>query len=110
MHVYNYECVFWCGYGNRRHPGPDHSSIHLPTPLTVYRPPAEQRVLPCFHKFHVACIDEWLARKKLCPLCNTSIDVIMRPPEAFLEEQEQGQQQQQQAPGGGGGEARAMHA
>lgn len=47
----------------------------------------EQRVLPCFHRFHVACIDAWLARKKLCPLCNTSIDVILQPPDQFLAEQ-----------------------
>ena len=47
-----------------------------------HKPPtkhAEQRVLPCFHRFHVACIDAWLQRKKLCPLCNTSIEVILSP-------------------------------
>jgi len=33
------------------------------------------RTLPCLHSFHAPCIDEWLGRKRLCPLCKTSIDV-----------------------------------
>eukprot|EP00943_MAST-04B_sp_MAST-4B-sp1_P008497 g8497.t1 len=27
------------------------------------------RVLPCFHKFHVKCIDRWLKQSKFCPTC-----------------------------------------
>lgn len=32
------------------------------------------KVLPCGHSgFHVACIDQWLARETYCPLCKQSV-------------------------------------
>jgi hypothetical protein len=33
------------------------------------------RTLPCFHRFHVACCDDWLALSKSCPLCKTPVDI-----------------------------------
>jgi len=32
------------------------------------------RTLPCLHTFHAECAEEWLKKKKLCPLCNFAID------------------------------------
>ena len=32
------------------------------------------RVLRCGHMFHADCVEEWLKKKKLCPLCNFPID------------------------------------
>lgn len=30
------------------------------------------RALPCMHKYHRACVDDWLARSSCCPECNTN--------------------------------------
>ena len=32
------------------------------------------RSLPCMHTFHAACAEEWLQKKKVCPLCQFPID------------------------------------
>jgi len=32
------------------------------------------RTLPCLHTFHAECAEEWLKKKKVCPLCQFSID------------------------------------
>jgi hypothetical protein len=42
--------------------------------LGPYEPGESLRMLPCFHRFHRECIDEWFERSKLCPLCNTDIE------------------------------------
>ncbi|CAE7568262.1 RNF43, partial [Symbiodinium pilosum] len=31
------------------------------------------RILPCFHRYHQGCIDEWLGRSDECPLCKFRI-------------------------------------
>jgi len=35
---------------------------------------ASVRTLPCLHTFHAECAEEWLKKKKVCPLCQFSID------------------------------------
>ena len=33
------------------------------------------KLLECTHRFHSACIGEWLARKDTCPLCVTRVNI-----------------------------------
>ena len=32
-----------------------------------------QRVLPCAHKFHAACVDRWLSNHDTCPTCRSQV-------------------------------------
>jgi hypothetical protein len=41
--------------------------------LAALRGGDECRRLPCLHAFHVACVDGWLARSRLCPVCKADV-------------------------------------
>eukprot|EP01084_Bolivina_argentea_P012071 22631_1 len=41
--------------------------------IQEYRMNDHVKTLPCFHFYHVACIDEWLINKPLCPVCKQCI-------------------------------------
>jgi len=36
------------------------------------------RQLPCRHEFHQGCIDKWLAKRKVCPLCMQNVELPSR--------------------------------
>ena len=40
--------------------------------LEAYRVGDEVRTIPCFHTFHVGCIDPWLSERAECPVCKHS--------------------------------------
>mmetsp|Transcript_61218 Transcript_61218/g.132527 ORF Transcript_61218/g.132527 Transcript_61218/m.132527 type:complete len:292 (-) Transcript_61218:177-1052(-) len=46
------------------------------------------RQLPCCHNFHRACIDKWLKRNKVCPLCLQDIEEPPTPHVARHKEKE----------------------
>ena len=31
------------------------------------------RHLPCFHQFHMRCIDRWLRSSSVCPICKVPV-------------------------------------
>jgi hypothetical protein len=33
------------------------------------------RVLPCFHRYHTGCVDNWFARSRCCPVCKHDVTV-----------------------------------
>ncbi|XP_063675228.1 mucin-5AC-like isoform X4 [Bolinopsis microptera] len=41
------------------------------------------RLLPCCHIYHFGCVDNWLKRKKTCPMCRSPIDD--KPTKMYLE-------------------------
>lgn len=42
--------------------------------MDEFREGDKQRMLPCFHRFHAGCVDQWLRAKGSCPTCKHNID------------------------------------
>lgn len=40
----------------------------------IYEEGENLRVLPCGHRFHAECVDQWLTKKSFCPYCRHSIE------------------------------------
>lgn len=51
--------------------------------MTDLEPGDPIRILPCRHAFHPECIDEWLLRSPLCPLCKSNLSE--RTPDALMD-------------------------
>lgn len=49
-------------------------SMSCPICMEDFKQGDEQMTLPCFHKFHRGCSDEWLHRQGTCPICKHRVD------------------------------------
>ena len=64
--------------------------------LSNYEVGEKVSALPCFHCFHTKCIDDWIIRKRLCPICKFELtlksiigeDIIKQYMEKREEEEE----------------------
>lgn len=41
--------------------------------LEDFEPTHKMRTLPCFHSFHAGCVEEWLEKNRVCPICQFDI-------------------------------------
>lgn len=61
---------------NSNHIGNTANHSHIP-PCTVclleFEEGDECRYLPCMHFFHRRCIDTWISRSSLCPICRKDV-------------------------------------
>lgn len=51
----------------------DTELTQCPICLCDYESGDDVRTLPCFHYFHVSCIDSWLNQHSVCPLCKNDV-------------------------------------
>ncbi|KAL8158389.1 hypothetical protein AgCh_002905 [Apium graveolens] len=83
----DYEMLLALDENNDRHGGASAAQINALPESTVQTDNFEEcsicletptigdtiRHLPCLHKFHKDCIDEWVRRKTSCPICKSSV-------------------------------------
>ncbi|CAK69365.1 unnamed protein product (macronuclear) [Paramecium tetraurelia] len=44
--------------------------------LELFKPDSNVRITYCEHIFHVNCLQNWMRKNKICPLCRASLDTI----------------------------------
>lgn len=48
--------------------------------LMDYEPQEQVLILPCFHRFHPACIKAWFEHKSTCPVCKLDVRKAVTAP------------------------------
>lgn len=53
--------------------GPNEEERKCMVCLELFTAGEDLRILPCLHRYHKDCIDQWLARNRHCPVCKHDI-------------------------------------
>ncbi|CAM9112546.1 unnamed protein product [Phaeothamnion confervicola] len=56
----------------------DDDTVSCRVCLEPFMEAEELRLLPCLHRYHLACADAWFGRSTNCPLCNTNLVEMFR--------------------------------
>jgi hypothetical protein len=55
---------------------PQSQADHCVICLEPMQYPEVVRILPCLHFYHKVCVDQWLYKRKRCPVCNGNIEEL----------------------------------
>lgn len=72
-----------CGLDTVTHESDESTELSCAVCLSEFCDGEALRKLPCNHRFHVDCCDQWLARSKRCPLCMRNIDEVAEGPKTW---------------------------
>lgn len=56
--------------------GEDESTVECSICLEAFEEGDTLRLLPCLHRYHARCADEWFRRSPACPICKHGINVL----------------------------------
>lgn len=66
----------YCGASANNH-GEVYQTTECQICLCAYEDGVTLRTLPCFHEFHISCIDKWLKINQSCPVCRALVDATL---------------------------------
>lgn len=63
------QCMF---SPSTNHTADDDTAVTCTMCFEEYDEASQLMILPCFHRFHWACVADWLKKRPECPICKTN--------------------------------------